>query len=85
MDAPAISLLIPAYNEETLLPGVLDRVRASFAAVGFASYEIVVCDNHSSDATAAVARAGGARVVYEEHNQISRRATPPRAPRWAAG
>ncbi len=68
----AISLLIPAYNEEALLPGVLERVRASFAAVGFASYEIVVCDNHSTDATAAVARAAGARVVYEEHNQISR-------------
>ena len=70
--APAISLLIPAYNEETLLPGVLARVRASFAAIGYTSYEIVVCDNHSTDATAAVARAGGAQVVYEEHNQISR-------------
>lgn len=70
--APVISLLVPAYNEEALLPGVLRRVHASFAAIGYAAYEIVVCDNHSTDATAAVARAGGARVAYEEHNQISR-------------
>ncbi len=71
-DVPSISLLIPAYNEEALLPGVLRRVHASFATIGYAAYEIVVCDNHSTDATAAVARAGGARVAYEEHNQISR-------------
>ena len=70
--APVVSLLIPAYNEELLLPAVLERVRASFAAIGFNSYEIVVCDNHSQDRTGEVARAQGAKVVYEEHNQISR-------------
>ena len=70
--APTVSLLIPAYNEERLLPSVLERVRASFAAIAFADYEIVVCDNHSSDRTGEVARAHGATVVYEEHNQISR-------------
>ena len=67
-----VSVLIPAYNEESLLPAVIDRVRASFAAIGFAPYEIVVCDNNSTDATAAVARARGVRVVHEPHNQISR-------------
>lgn len=71
-DSPAVSLLIPAYNEETLLPSVLERVRASFAAIAFPSYEIVVCDNHSTDRTGEVARAHGAKVAYEEHNQISR-------------
>ena len=70
--APSLSLLIPAFNEEVLLPSVLQRVRASFAAIGFDSYEIVVCDNHSQDRTGEVARAQGAKVVYEEHNQISR-------------
>ncbi len=70
--APTVSLLIPAYNEELLLPSVLERVRESFAAIGFSSYEIVVCDNHSTDRTGEVARAHGAKVVYEEHNQISR-------------
>ncbi len=70
--APTVSLLIPAYNEEALLPAVLERVHASFAAIAFPSYEVVVCDNHSTDRTAEVARAHGATVAYEEHNQISR-------------
>jgi glycosyltransferase involved in cell wall biosynthesis len=34
--------------------------------------EIVVCDNNSKDRTAEVARVGGARVVFEPHNQIAR-------------
>ena len=72
METPVLSLLIPAYNEELLLPAVIERVRASFAAIGFDAYEIVVCDNNSTDATAAVARALGVQVVHEPHNQISR-------------
>jgi glycosyltransferase involved in cell wall biosynthesis len=51
---------------------VLDRAHASFAQIGFAAYEIIVCDNHSTDATARIAREHGAQVVYEPHNQISR-------------
>ncbi len=79
---PVVSLLIPAYNEAEYLAPVLERVHASFAAAGFADYEIVVCDNNSSDATAEVARSGGARVVHEPHNQISRaRNTAARAAR----
>jgi glycosyltransferase involved in cell wall biosynthesis len=34
--------------------------------------EIVVCDNNSTDRTAEIARAGGARVVFEPLNQIAR-------------
>lgn len=70
--APVVSLLIPAYNEEALLPGVLALVHASFAAIGFTAYEVVVCDNHSTDRTGEVAGRNGAKVVYEEHNQIAR-------------
>jgi glycosyltransferase involved in cell wall biosynthesis len=32
----------------------------------------VVCDNNSTDRTAQIARAAGAQVVFEPHNQISR-------------
>ena len=79
---PTVSVLIPAYNEEKFLGPVLERVHASFAALGWTAYEAVVCDNHSTDATGEVARAHGARVVYEEHNQISRaRNTAARAAR----
>ena len=68
----AVSILIPAYNEEKYLGPVLERVHASFAAIGWTAYEVIVCDNHSTDATGEVARVHGAQVVYEEHNQISR-------------
>lgn len=70
--APAISVLIPAYNEEELIGRVLDRVHASFAEVGWTSYEIVVCDNNSTDRTGEIAAAKGAVVVPEPHNQIAR-------------
>ena len=35
-------------------------------------WELIVCDNNSTDRTAEIARAAGARVVFEPHNQISR-------------
>ena len=34
--------------------------------------EVVVCDNNSTDRTAEIARAAGARVVFEPFNQIAR-------------
>ncbi len=67
-----ISVLVPAYNEELLIGEALGSVRDSFAAAGRSDYETVVCDNDSSDATAERAREFGARVVFEEHNQIAR-------------
>jgi glycosyltransferase involved in cell wall biosynthesis len=35
-------------------------------------WELIVCDNNSTDRTAEIARTGGAKVVFEPHNQISR-------------
>ncbi len=71
----AISVVIPAFNEEKLLGATLARIHAArsaaFAARGWDS-EVVVCDNNSSDRTADIARAGGARVVFEPVNQIGR-------------
>jgi glycosyltransferase involved in cell wall biosynthesis len=69
-----ISIVIPAFNEELLLPGTLKAVRAAchaFDAEGWET-EIIVCDNNSSDATAAVAGSAGAQVVFEPVNQIGR-------------
>lgn len=71
-DSPAISVLIPAFNEERLIEGVIDSVRASFAVIGFDRFEIVVCDNNSTDQTASIAARNGAKVVFEPHNQIAR-------------
>lgn len=71
MTEPAYSIIVPAYNEEAILPDTLGRVAAAMTAVALPG-EIVVVDNNSDDRTAAVARAGGARVVHEPHNQIAR-------------
>ncbi len=67
-----ISVLVPAYNEETLLGKMLSSVRESFRAIGREDYQLIVCDNNSTDGTASAAAAAGARVVFEPHNQIAR-------------
>lgn len=69
--SPDYSIVVPAYNEEQLLPATLDRLRAAMETRPLRG-EIVVVDNGSTDGTAALARAGGARVVEEPVNQISR-------------
>jgi glycosyltransferase involved in cell wall biosynthesis len=51
-----VSVVIPCFNEEHGVREVLARIPATVD-------EVVVADNNSTDATAAVARAGGARVV----------------------
>jgi glycosyltransferase involved in cell wall biosynthesis len=57
-----ISIIIPAYNEEALLDGTLDAVRAAAATLG-SPYEIIVVDDGSTDRTAKIAAEHGARVV----------------------
>ncbi len=68
---PEYSIVVPAFDEEELLGGTLEALRAAMAQVTRPG-EIVVCDNNSRDRTAAVAAASGARVVFEAENQISR-------------
>lgn len=58
-ELPAVSVVIPARNEEQSLPGVLASLQRSALPL----HEIVVVDDESQDATAAVATSGGARVV----------------------
>ena len=45
---------------------------AAQAFGGSWNWELIVCDNNSTDRTAEIARVAGARVVFEPHNQISR-------------
>jgi glycosyltransferase involved in cell wall biosynthesis len=62
---PDISLVIPAWNEAARLPVLLasvDAARAAYAG-GPAAIEVIVADNGSTDATAAIAEAAGARVA----------------------
>ncbi len=69
-----ISCVVPAYNEEKLLGRTLACIGESaraFEALGW-GFELIVCDNNSTDRTAAVATECGARVVFEPVNQIGR-------------
>jgi len=69
-----ISIVIPAFNEERLLGETLRRVNtaaAAFVRRGW-QFEVLVCDNNSTDRTAEIARTAGARVVFESFNQIAR-------------
>lgn len=69
-----ISVVIPAFNEEKLLPATLRSIEAAksgFTRAGWET-EVVVCDNNSTDRTAELARAAGAKVVFEPVNQIGR-------------
>jgi glycosyltransferase involved in cell wall biosynthesis len=69
-----ISIVVPAFNEEKLIERSLQSIRSAataFSQVGW-EHEIIVCDNNSSDRTGELARAQGARVIFEPVNQISR-------------
>jgi len=68
-----ISLIIPAYNEESYLPRLLDTVSEARKRYrhGPEAIEIIVVDNASSDATPAIARDFGALVVREERHIIA--------------
>ena len=69
-----ISIVVPAFNEERLLPQSLAAINAAstvFAAAGWAS-ELIVCDNNSTDRTGEIAAEAGAIVVFEPINQIGR-------------
>jgi glycosyltransferase involved in cell wall biosynthesis len=69
-----ISIVVPAFNEETGLNAALGSICSAmrvFDRRGWSS-ELIVCDNNSTDATAAIARDAGATVVFEPVNQIGR-------------
>ncbi|MEY2408181.1 MAG: hypothetical protein QOF48_851 [Verrucomicrobiota bacterium] len=69
-----ISVIVPAFNEEKLIAETLRAIRAageSFLRLQW-EIEIIVCDNNSTDRTAELSRAEGARVVFEPLNQIAR-------------
>lgn len=59
---PAISVVIPAFNEEKYLPACL----SAFQKQTFGDFELIVVDNNSTDKTAEIAQSFGARVVKEK-------------------
>jgi glycosyltransferase involved in cell wall biosynthesis len=74
MKGMKISIIIPAFNEERLIAGTLASVREGMKELSRRGVEseLIVCDNNSTDRTAEIARAAGAKVVFEPINQIAR-------------
>ena len=64
---PFVSVLIPAHNEEKFIAQCIASVFATGWPVE--RLEILVIDHRSTDATAAVARAAGARVISAERGK----------------
>ena len=68
-EQPRFSVVVPAHDEADLLGATLEALAAQDVD---AAYEVVVVDNASTDATAEVARAHGARVVAEPRRGVCR-------------
>lgn len=62
MKNPAISVVIPCYNEERYLPACLESLKRQT----FPDCEIIVIDNNCTDKTADIARSYGVSVVREK-------------------
>ncbi len=65
-----LSFVVPAFNEERELPRALEAIHLAAKASAH-PYEIVVVDDNSTDKTAALAEAAGARVITVSHRQIA--------------
>jgi glycosyltransferase involved in cell wall biosynthesis len=63
-----VSVIIPAFNEERFLSGVISAVQANkYPAT---DYEIIVVNNGSTDRTAVIARKAGVLVVESERKFV---------------
>ncbi len=67
---PHLSCIVPAHDEAALIGSTLRALQAAVRDCGVPC-EIIVVDDASSDATAALARDEGARVVRVEARQIA--------------
>lgn len=70
MTEPAVSIVIPAHNEEALLGTTLDALRVAATELGLPA-EIIVVDDASTDRTAMIAAAAGATVVRANVRHIA--------------
>src|SRR5204863_10060387 len=70
ISAQMISFIVTAYNEELELSSTVAAIHAAVSDAGQA-YEIMVVDDASTDTTAKVATAAGARVISINRRQIA--------------
>ena len=70
-----LSVIIPAFNEADYLPATLESIQQAsehLQARADVDVEVIVVDNNSTDDTAAIAGAMGARAVHESVQGIGR-------------
>src|SRR4051812_43694441 len=63
-----LTIIVPAFNEQHGIAGVVDWIRSSLDASDLI-YEILVVDDGSADRTADLARQAGARVIQHPGNR----------------
>jgi glycosyltransferase involved in cell wall biosynthesis len=66
-----ISVIVPAFNEETYIGKTLSSLQLAAANCG-CTVELIVVDNASTDRTSGLARSFGALVVSEARHNIGR-------------
>src|SRR5436190_23723685 len=64
----ALTIIIPAYNEERGIRPVVEQVRDAMESFEY-EFEIVIVDDGSQDRTGEEARATGARVIQHRQNR----------------
>lgn len=62
-EKPVVSVIVPAKNEEALLPQCLDALTHQNTQT---AYEVIVVDSNSSDRTPGIAKKAGVRYVNEQ-------------------
>jgi glycosyltransferase involved in cell wall biosynthesis len=65
------SVIIPAYNEEVLLPATLASLHLAMDSMQHKG-EVIVVDNNSTDKTKQIAGKYNVRVIFEPFRQIAR-------------
>jgi glycosyltransferase involved in cell wall biosynthesis len=65
-----MSFIVPAHDEALLIGATLDALHAAARGLRL-DYEIIVADDASTDDTAVIAEAAGARVVRVAHRHIA--------------
>src|ERR1051325_6388556 len=63
-----LTIVIPAYNEESVIAETVERCRKVLSAIGNEHSEVIVVDDCSKDKTGELAQKAGAQVVPHPHN-----------------
>ena len=63
-----ITIVIPAYNEESVIADTVERCKKVLASIGNESSEVIVVDDCSKDKTSEFAVKAGARLIEHPHN-----------------